>query len=222
MKEYTKWNRYLGVSLLLFGEFLLEYFAILVIEMSILRFDISNYTAVQRSIHHLIMVIIWLFVTAALLYYSRKHFQFPIKREHKKISSKNRWSIFLCLICCKIMTFIDWHTLKVIGELSGKTVFQFCAQYMYYLFEVGLVLLIILYGQKSIETLLAKETSVPYGGIILALTWGAFHFVSRGVGIELWNGISCMIFSLLAGIMYLKLDRKLLTGYLLIAIGYLL
>lgn len=31
-----------------------------------------------------------------------------------------------------------------------------------------------------------------------------------------------MIFSLLAGIMYLKLDRKLLTGYLLIAIGYLL
>ena len=74
------------------------------------------------------------------------------------------------------MTFIDWHTLKIIGEAQGKNIFQFCAQYLYYIFEVVLVVLIIIYGQKAIETLLKKESLIPFGGIILAMTWGGFSF----------------------------------------------
>ena len=81
------------------------------------------------------------------------------------------------------MTFIDWHTLKIVGEAQGKTIFQFCAQYLYYIFEVMLVILIIIYGQKAIETL---------------------------------------IFSVLSGVMYLRLNRKYPYSYLFIAIGYLL
>ena len=52
------------------------------------------------------------------------------------------------------INIFDWHTLKIVGEAQGKTVFQFCAQYLYYIFEVMLVILIIIYGQKAIETLL--------------------------------------------------------------------
>ena len=85
-----------------------------------------------------------------------------------------------------------------------------------------LVILIIIYGQKAIETLLKKESPIPFGGIILAMTWGAMHFVSRGVGLEIWNGISTMMFSVLSGVMYLRLNRKYLYSYLFIAIGYLL
>ena len=55
---------------------------------------------------------------------------------------------------------------------------------------------------------LKKESPIPFGGIILAMTWGMFHFVSRGVGIEIWNGISTMIFSVLSGEIYLKLNRR--------------
>lgn len=88
--------------------------------------------------------------------------------------------------------------------------------------EVILVFLIIIYGQKAIETLLKKESSIPFGGIILAVTWGAFHFISRGVGFEIWNGISTMIFSVLSGVMYLRLNKNFLCSYLFIAIGYLL
>ena len=45
------------------------------------------------------------------------------------------------------------------------------------------------------------------------MTWGIFHFVSRGVGIEVWNGISAMIFSVLSGEIYLKLNRRWLHSY---------
>jgi hypothetical protein len=66
---------------------------------------------------------------------------------------------------------------------------------------------------------LKKESPIPFGGIILAMTWGAFHFVSRGAGLEIWNRISAMIFSVLSGVMYLRLNRKYLYIYLFIAIG---
>ncbi len=211
------------MSLLSFGAFMLELLSIFGIEVIFLHVDIGNYTTQQRSVHCIITAFLWAVFIGVLLIFSIKHYHFPTRgNQEDKISLKNWIATFACFIGCKIMTFIDWHTLKVIGEAQGKTIFQFCAQYLYYIFEVVLVTLIITYGQKAVETFLKKESSVPFGGIILAVTWGIFHFVSRGVGIEVWNGISTMIFSVLSGEIYLKLNRKWLHSYLFIAMGYLL
>ena len=218
-----KWTKYLWLSLLSFGAFMLEYFSIFVIELVFLNVDIWNYTENQRSIHCIIMAFMWAVVIAMLLFFSQKYFCFPSgENKEEKISLKNWIITFVCLIGCKILTFIDWHTLKVAGEVQDKNTYQFLTQYLYYIFEVMLVLMIIIYGQKAIETLLKKESSIPFGGIILAVTWGAFHFVSRGAGLEIWNGISTIIFSVLSGVMYLRLNRKCLYSYFFIAIGYLL
>ena len=222
MNKNNIWTKYLWLCLFVFGAFLLEYFSLFIIEMLILQMDLSNYTASQRSIHHLIMVLIWIIYICSILFYSKKLYKFPPNNKKANILTKDWIITFLCLAGCKIMTFIDWHTLKVIGEIQGKNVFQYIAQYMYYIVEVVIVLLIIIYGQKAFESLLKKETAIPLGGIVLAMTWGIFHFVSRGVGIEVWNGVSCIIFSILSGIMYLKLDRNYLYSHLFIAIGYLL
>ncbi|MDO5151501.1 MAG: hypothetical protein Q4D76_19285 [Oscillospiraceae bacterium] len=218
-----RWTKYFWLSLLSFGAFMLEYLSIFLIEAMLLDVDIQNYTAHQRSVHCIIMVFMWAVFIGVLLLFSKKHCHFPTRgNQEDKISLKNWIVTFVCFIGCKILTFIDWHTLKVIGEAQGKTIFQFCAQYLYYIFEVMLVTLIVIYGQKAVETFLKKESSIPFGGIILAMTWGIFHFVSRGVGIEIWNGISTMIFSVLSGEIYLKLNRRWLHSYLFIAMGYLL
>ena len=175
MERDIKWTNYLWLSLLSFGAFMLEFFAIFVIESAFLNVDIWNYTTNQRSIHHIIMAFMWAVVIVMLLFFSRKYFNFPSGRnKEEKISLKNWLITFACLIGCKIMTFIDWHTLKIIGEAHNKNTYQFITQYLYYIFEVMLVILIIIYGQKAIETLLKKESPIPFGGIILAMTWGAF------------------------------------------------
>ncbi len=223
MVKEVKWTKYLWLSLLSFGAFMLELLSIFVIEVIFLHVDIWNYTAQQRSVHCIITAFLWAVFIGVLLIFSIKHYHFPTRgNQEDKISLKNWIATFACFIGCKIMTFIDWHTLKVIGEVQGKTIFQFCAQYLYYIFEVVLVTLIIIYGQKAVEALLKKESSVPFGGIILAVTWGIFHFVSRGVGIEIWNGISTLIFSVLSGDLYLKLNIKWLHSDLPIAMRYLL
>lgn len=217
-----KWHKYFMICLLLFGEFLLEMAEILGFEAGVLGFDLSHYGARQQSIHHIIIVVLWSIMTGCILVYSRKQYHFPVKKRLEKVSVRNGVIAAMCLLCCKIITFIDWHSFKIVGEFKGKSGILFFTQYLYYLFEIGLVLLIIMYGQKAMEAFRGKETSIPYGGIILSLTWGAMHFVSRGVGLELWNGISCMIFSIFAGMIYLKLNRKPWISYLCLAIGYLL
>ncbi len=223
MATEIRWTKYLWMSLLSFGAFMLEYLSIFVIEFILLHVDIWNYTPRQRSIHCIIMVFIWAIFIKIILFFSKKYYHFP-KRENKEntIYLKSWVVTFVCFIGCKIITFIDWHTLKVIGEVQDKNVFQFCTQYLYYIFEMMLVILIIIYGQKAIETFKKKESSIPFGGIILAMTWGLWHFMSRGVGLEIWNGISTIIFSVLCGVMYLKLNRRYLYSYLFIAMGYLL
>lgn len=221
MIKTPSWKQYLSISLLLFAAFLLEYFAIFVIEVALLGMDISHYSAYEQSIHHGIMAVLWILYVGLLLLYSKKKNMLP----HKKQGSitKHEWSIaLLSLLCCKILTFIDWHSFKIFGELQGKTMMEFLMQYLYYVMEVGIVVLLIAFGQKAFEIYRKKQSSFPYGGLLLAFTWGIFHFVSRGVGIEIWNGISCMIFSVLSGIIYVHLKRNLTWSYLFIAIGYLL
>ena len=221
MRKYVKWYRYLWISILIFCGFLFEYLVIFM-ESMLLGFNISSYTPVQRSVHHILMAVIWSVLAGALLIYSDRLFQFPRSCEYRKRSRRNWITAILCLAGCKVLTFLDWHTLKVIGEFQGNALLSFSTQYLYYFAEVGLVLLILMYGQKAAESFMNRESSVPFGGILLAFTWGAFHFVSRGVGFELWNGISCMIFSLLAGMMYVQLKRKPALSYVFLAIGYLL
>ena len=91
MDREVKWTKYLWLSLLSFGAFMLEYFSVFVIESMLLHVDIWNYTANSKSVHCIIMAFMWAVVIVVLLF-SQKHYHFPAK---------------------------------------GKTVFQFCVQYLY-------------------------------------------------------------------------------------------
>jgi len=37
-------------------------------------------------------------------------------------------------------------------------------------------------GKKAVETFLKKESPIPFGGIILAMTWGMFQNIRRLYG----------------------------------------
>ena len=77
MVKEVKWTKYLWLSLLSFGAFMLELLSIFAIEVIILHVDIQNYTMQQRSIHCIIMVFMWAFFIGVLLLFSRKHYHFP-------------------------------------------------------------------------------------------------------------------------------------------------
>ena len=101
MVKEVKWTKYLWLSLLSFGGFMLEFLSIFGIEVIFLHVDIQNYTMHQRSIHCIIMVFIWAFFISVLLIFSRKYYHFPISgNKREKISLKNWIVILACFIGC--------------------------------------------------------------------------------------------------------------------------
>ena len=64
-----------------------------------------------------------------------------------------------------------------------------------------------------------KIKSIPYGGIIFALTWGASHIVTQG---SILIGICYIILSVMFGMAYLFTNKNLLLTALVIALLFLL
>lgn len=156
MSNRIKWTGYLYMSLLSFSAFLLEYVSIFVIEGFFLHVDIWNYTPYQRSIHCIIMAVLWAAVIGSILLFSRRRYDFPVKNlDTEKISSRDWIAAFLCLAACKVMTFIDWHTWKIIGEAKGKT--NLC--------KICNIKQIITYAKLGVQPVWIDE---GYGGKLIA------------------------------------------------------
>ncbi len=120
---------------------------------------------------------------------------------------------------CVLLNALDWGTLKIVGERQSKGALLFFFQYVYYLFEIGLVFLIVAFGQRFAEGLLRKESRIPFGGLVLCFTWGIIHMLSQG---NISTGLGVMAFALLYGGIYLLVNRDSLCAYLLMALAFVL
>ena len=128
MVKEVKWTKYLWLSLLSFGAFMLEYLSIFVIEVIILHVDIQNYTTHQRNIHCIIMVFMWAFFISVLLIFSRKYYHFPISgNKREKISLKN-WILLawtpvegvVCFTAAKSVVVKHFGN-TLVGNISTKS-----------------------------------------------------------------------------------------------------
>lgn len=77
-------------------------------------------------------------------------------------------------------TSLVWGGFKTIIELSNLGVSKFLIQYVYYAFESLLMMLIIAHGQKAFESWFGNIKCIPFGGILLAITWGLIHILTQG------------------------------------------
>ena len=112
--------------------------------------------------------------------------------------------IFIIMI---VFSYIDWNGSKVLKEFQYNGWLKFIFQYIYYAFEVGLVVLIVTFGQKAFEKWFHKDSSVwiPYGGILTGLTWGMVHILTKG---DLSTGVSLSLISIGYGITYLLVNSR--------------
>ena len=92
-----RWTKYLWMSLLSFGAFMLEYLSIFVIEFIFLHVDIWNYTPYQRSVHCIIMAFMWTIFIGIILYLSRKHYRFPSREKQREYDFFEKLDSNICL-----------------------------------------------------------------------------------------------------------------------------
>ncbi|AIQ53429.1 hypothetical protein [Paenibacillus sp. FSL R7-0331] len=205
---------YLALGLYAFAGFGLEVVLAMVLPV-LFGVGGSEYTLIHHCIHWVLTCILWGSMALLLINLSRKKYSFDIMMLNETPDSKG-WLLAVVISALAITaTTIVWGGFKPVQEYKG--IVELIFQNIYYLFEAGLILLTIAFGQKFGEILI-KRGGLPYGGIFLALTWGLIHILLQGGQ----TGVYAFFMSILYGLIYIMLKKNIRYSYIMIAIVFIL
>ncbi len=140
---------------------------------------IDQFTTMQNITHLLITTVLWVAAGILVIFIGKKTTGFEILAIKEKMKGWQYFAIALCFVVNIIAKCVDWGGFKPWLEFSRLGLPVFIFQYIYYMAEGFLISLVIVYAQKACETWFKNE-KLPYGGIILGLTWGVAHILSKG------------------------------------------
>lgn len=191
--QITGWN-YMFFALLAFVAFPLDWLSLFLIKLICININISEMT--QQIFEHILTSSIWGLFVYYILKKSQINCSFKLLLNSKtnKIKSWQWLLVCLCIVTHMIISWINWNGSKVLLEYKYNGLIGIIFQYIYYIVEVLLFLIMIIFVQKACEIWFKKST-IPYGGIIVGATWGVIaylytKFVCRSLrscyGLGLW------------------------------------
>ena len=178
----------------------------------------NAWSPLQNIFHWIITCIVWGLFTLYLIWDAKRKYNFDIFMKRKNISKLQLILIAACIIFSLITSYIDWNGSKIQKEFIANGWLKFIFQYIYYVFETGLFLLIIVFSQKAGEVWF-KQENIPWGGITVALTWGLAHILTKG---SLSAGLITALGGLLFGIVYLLTNKNTKITFPLLLIMFAL
>lgn len=216
MKKATGLD-FLVLALLAFGGIGLEVILAFGIEPLLYGAALGEWSVWQNILHWTITSALWGGVAYLLVQEARKKYDFDIFKKGEKL---NKWQYMLIIafvVLSLIISYMDWNGFKMVKEFVYNGWLKFIFQYLYYIFETVLVMLILVFAQKAFEKWFHKE-NIPYGGIILALTWGIGHFFTK----DILTGILCMISGFAFGSVYLLANRDIRKTFPIVLVMFVL
>ena len=176
--------------------------------------SVSEYAVWQVVLHWCITCITWIAVSFLLIHIAKSRLGFNIWAKKGKMTLLQILIILLGVILSVAMNYFAWDGFKVIQEFRHNGFVRFVFQYIYYMVETVMFLLIIVFGQKAFE-LWTQKPNVPWGGIICGLTWGMGHLISRGF-FDISTGLSATINGFVFGAAYLLTNRDIKKSWLVL------
>ncbi len=167
--------------------------------------------------HWVITCVVWVSFSYFLIKSAKNKYAYDVL-QFKERSTKNGVIIAVIVMVIGLMIMnVSWNGFKVVIEYQTKGLIRFIFQYIYYIFEVGLITLIMVFGQKFGE-MITKGKPFIWGGIVLSLTWGLVHILTQ----SFTTGILTVVLSLLFSVIHLSLKKNIYLTYLFIAIIFIL
>lgn len=166
-KKITAWD-YLWLAMYAFLGLGMDV-VLMMVESSIYSSSIAGWTELngwQHYLHWIIISIIWAVFTLILVRASKRKYGFDVMgfRDKPEVS-KVIIAIILVVLGIVVQSIIAGR-IKLIHEFTSKTLVAFLFQYVYYFLEVGLFILIIIFGQKFGEMLFGNK-KLPWGEFLL-------------------------------------------------------
>lgn len=205
------------LSLLAFAGLGLEVLLAFGIEPMIYGAPMNEWTDMQTIIHWVITCTLWCAVSWCIIQLAKEKYGFDIFQKGSKMAAWQWVPIAAFIIGSLILSYLDWNGSKLMKEFYANGPVRFVFQYIYYIFETILVTLILVFGQNAFEAWFHKR-NIPYGGIIVAITWGIAHFFTK----DILTGVITMISGLAFGSVYLLVNRDVRKAYPILWIMFVL
>lgn len=210
--------QYFEYAMLAFAGLGLEVLYAFWLEPLIYGHSMKEFTTAECIIHWTVTILTWLLVAYLIVKSAKRNLGFQLK------GTDSKWTLVGIIASCiliglmLVINYIDVGGLKIIHEFHKLGILKFIFQHLYYLAEVVLFTLIIVFGQHSLEQLFRKK-NVPYGGIIVGLTWGLAHWFTKG---SIWIGLEGLVLGFLFGAIYLFLGRDFKKTYIVLALTFVI
>ena len=157
----------------------LEY-AVLAVEKLIFSKDYNEFTITESVTHWIIVCVVWGFIGLIMFYIAARVYGLNILKKENKPSSRGIIVMVMLLsssIGVKYLLLGGW---QMAVDFKREGWFQFIFLYIYYLFEAVLLTFGAMFLQEGCERLIKiKSEYIPWGGTLLALTWGIIHFLTN-------------------------------------------
>ncbi len=213
----TGWA-FLGMSFLAFCGLGLEGLLAFGIEPPIYGAEMKEWNETQSILHWILTCVVWIAVISLLLLLSKKKMKYEPLSEKSSVTPLPGVIALVLLLFMIIISYLGWNGVKVMKEFQHLGLARFIFQYIYYVVESGLVVLVISFAQKAGE-LWFNNKFIPYGGIFVALTWGLVHTLTNG---SLKTGLIAALAGIIFGVMYLLLGKDLRKAFPLICLAFIL
>ena len=217
-EKNVKGMDYIWLALTAFGGLGMELLYGYLLEPMIYGAQMKDWTTWQTIVHWIITCITWGIMAWYVVKSAKKDCGFDLFAKSEPIKLWQWVATAACAAICLFSTYLDWGGSKLLMEFQRRGPLKFTFQYIYYLFEVVLFMLIIVFGQKAFEVWFKKE-NIPYGGIVVALTWGMAHWFTKG---ELAAGLYTAFGGFCFGVVYLLLNRNIKWTYVALCIMFIL
>lgn len=168
----------------------------------------GQWSDTQIILHWIFTCILWCGAGLGIIWLAKKKYGFDLFRRGPKMAVWQWVAVAVLAAVSLVISYVSWEGSKVVKEFYANGPVKFVFQYIYYIFEVVLVTLILVFGQKAFEAWFHKE-NIPYGGIIVAVTWGIGHFFTK----DFLTGIVTMISGLAFGSVYLLVNRDIRKAF---------
>ncbi len=200
----------IGYALYAFGGLGLEAI-LMMIETNVYGQTSGAWSVMKQMMHWIIISFIWGCVGMTLA----KLLPAIPKWENK---AKDLIPAVIIVFASVIYTTVAWNGFKPVIEFSNLGAGRFFTQYVYYAFESLLITLIVAHGQTALENWFGRTKWIPYGGVLLAATWGLVHISTQDIA----TGIFSIIQALLFGSIYMVLHKSYKLSYIAIAVMFML
>lgn len=170
--------------------------------------SMQEFSDIQTIFHWILTCVTWGLFAYVLIRKSGEKYQFPLLENGKAVRA---WQWVLCALLvflAFLADYMSWDGFKVYLEWRSRGMLLFLFQYIYYAFETGLFLLIIVFGQKACEVWFGRP-DFPYGGMICGMTWGLAHVFTK----DLLTGLLGLVLGFAMGSVYLLVGRDLRKAY---------